>query len=166
MSRQSVLAVPSCCRVTQLSNVILYGQTRPCWVTVIGLLPVPRRCPSFDLVACSTSFAPATVGRDARAWSSGATPGHQTPRPTYWYLGHVPVAQGPCLEPAPVPRSVGPSLIDAPLPPYQSSLLKVCRPSNKTVRHMRHCFCIHSSSTFCKIQTKTTSTSSPHGHLQ
>lgn len=45
MSRQSVLAVPSCCRVTQLSNVILYGQTRPCWVTVIGLLPVPRRCP-------------------------------------------------------------------------------------------------------------------------
>lgn len=107
MSRQSVLAVPSCCRVTQLSNVILYGQTRPCWVTVIGLLPVPRRCPRFNLIACSTSLAPATVGRDARAWSSGATPGHQTPRPTYWYLGLVPVAQGPWLQ---CPGRLGPAL--------------------------------------------------------
>lgn len=56
MSRRSVLAVPSCCRVTQLSNVVLCGQTWPCWVTVIGLLPVPRLCPRFELIACWTSF--------------------------------------------------------------------------------------------------------------
>lgn len=32
MSRQSVVAaVPSCCRVTQWSNVVLHGQTCPCW---------------------------------------------------------------------------------------------------------------------------------------
>lgn len=64
-----------------------------------------------------------------------------------------------------LPWSVGPAL-SASLPSYQSSLLKLCRPSNKTVHHMRHCFCTHSSSTFCETQTKTTSASLLHGHLQ
>lgn len=59
-----------------------------------------------------------------------------------------------------------PSLIAVPVLPYQSSLLKVCRPSNKTVHHMRHCFCTHSGSNFCEIQTKTTSTCPPHSQLQ
>lgn len=67
----------------------------------------------------------------------------------HWYLGPVP------RNPAPVAPVRWPSLIDDSLPPYQSSLLKLCRPSNKTVHHMRHCFCTHSSSTFCEIQTKT-----------
>lgn len=153
MSRQSVLAVPSCCRVTQLSsNVVLCGQKCPCWTPVIGLLPVPRLWSRLDLIACSTSFPLRLRLRSGETPERGALEPHLVIRHPGLPTGTS--AMYPCPG-----SSLGPcpSLIDVPVLPYQSSLLKVCRPSNKTVHHMRHCFCTHSGSNFCAIQTKTTS---------
>lgn len=143
-------------RYTIVQCATFYGQTCPCYVTVIGLLPVPRLCPRFELTArtaCLTSSAPATVGRDAVAWSSGATPGHQTPN-TYLPTGTSVRYPGtlrqwpPVCWPQPY-RRFTPALSKL------STKSLCCRPSNKTVHHMRHCFCTHSSSVFSEIQTKT-----------
>lgn len=148
MSRQSVLAaVPSCCRVTQWSNVVLHGN-----VAVLGDRDrlAARALPSAPAPGPSSALGPPLRLRSGAMPERGALGPHLVIRrlttgTSALYLSTCP-SLPPVLPPQPYRHFS---------PPYQSSFLKVCcrRPSNKTVHHMRHCFCTHSSSTSCTTQT-------------